>query len=201
MSSILAKKKNKNKPVYGWTQTEKKALKEHQRKTDALADMTLYTYYRIKEISMWILHDKFGYGKKRLERVHETTEAHLISYSDGELDIHGLVEFVKQKIGIDLSTEVRKIPQSERMFLAGAKIPKSRDLMISQMKSINGIIVAWFALICTALHTKLKLSKADTHRFIEECVEFFNTMKLGYVQMDELREALKAETGFELTTE
>ena len=61
--------------------------------------------------------------------------------------------------------------------------------------------MAWFALICTALHTKLKLSKADTHRFIEECVEFFNTMKLGYVQMDELREALKAETGFELTTE
>ena len=197
MSSKLSKKKKK-KPEYGWMQAEIDAMQKKQNERNKLTEMVSLTYHNLKEVSMWVIHDKFGYGKKRLQRVDNTTEQYIIEYADGRLEVDQLLFFVKEKIGIDLSERVKEIPQSYRMEIAQIAMPKTGRDMISTMKSINGAFELWLALICTALYTKEKISRPQINQFISGCVELIDYLRCKTISQEDIWDALKKETGYEI---
>lgn len=197
MSSKLSVKKSK-KPNYGWMQSEIDNLQRYQDKKNKLADMTLRTYENLKEISMWVLHDKFGYGKKRLGRVETTINKYLEQYEQGMLGTDEVIYFASQKIGKNLDDIVKGIPQNERMSIARANIPKKSGDMILMLKSINGIMTVYFALMITALNTKMKMSVPQVKRFIDEVMYIINSIKRGFLKIGDMSETLKIETGYEI---
>lgn len=198
MSSKLSDRKRNKKPNYGWMQSEIDNLQRYQDSKNKLADMTLRTYENLKEISMWVLHDKFGYGKKRLERVEVTISKYLERYEQGELGADEVIYFANQKIGKNLNDIVKSIPQSERMSIARVNIPKKSGDMILILKSINGIMTVYFALMITALNTRMKMSVPQVKKFIDEVMYIINSIKRGFLKIGDMSETLKIETGYVL---
>lgn len=198
LSRKLSNRKRNKKPDYGWMQSEIDALQKYQNKRNERAEMTLQTYEHLREISMWVLHDKFGYGKKRLERVDVTIGKYLEQYEQGDLEANEIIYFASQKIGKDLDELVRSIPQNERMNLAGVTLPKNPRDMIPMLKSINGIMTTYFALMITALNTKMKMSVPQVKKFIDEVMYIINSLRRGFLKIGDMSKTLRIETGYEI---
>mgnify|MGYP000909297851 FL=1 len=83
MSSKLSRAKRKKKPNYGWMQSEIDAIGEYQSRINWMSKMSSRAYTNIKEISLWVLHDKFGFGIKRLNRVNEQVRSCVLKKRSG----------------------------------------------------------------------------------------------------------------------
>lgn len=194
MSNGLVKKNKK--PVYGWMSSEIELLQKKDNHKRKMADMTMKTYHKMKLISLYLLHWKFGYGLKRLQRVEQTVDAYLGAYEKGDLDAHELIFLVKEKMGIDLWEYVRTIPQQERLFISGEKPPKDIKQYKEVVNCVNGIIVVWFALICTALNTQMKMSRPNIRLYLEQNKDYLNSLKRGYLTIKDMEDELFQETKF-----
>lgn len=183
-------------------QSEIDAMQKRQNEKNKLSDMILKMYYNLKEVSMWVLHDKFGYDKDQLSRVDKTTESYIVAYVESDdLFIDKIRFFVEEKIGIDLAVEVKKIPQSFRMKLAQVAFPKTKAGMISTLKSINGCMELWFALICAELYTQENMSDVQIRKFIAECIDIMDYLKSDIITQWDISDILKKETGYQINNE
>lgn len=59
-------------------QSEIDAIGAYQSRINWMSKMSSRAYANIKEISLWVLHDKFGFGLKRLNRVCEKVQSAVI---------------------------------------------------------------------------------------------------------------------------
>lgn len=66
MSNKLVRKK-KNKPKYDWMQSEIDAAVRRDAYDKHVAGYAVTMMQHVLEIGLWTLHDKFGFGRKRLE--------------------------------------------------------------------------------------------------------------------------------------
>ena len=89
MSNKLVRKK-KNKPKYGWMQDEIDALARKDARDRQLAGYGVTMANHALEIGFWVLHDKFGFGKKRLNRMMDCINAYLVAEYNEELNIRQL---------------------------------------------------------------------------------------------------------------
>lgn len=70
MSNALRKKKKAMAPL-GYTREEIQGIAVHTKQKMREEDMTSNATYTLTNISYFLLHAKFGYGKKRLERLRQ----------------------------------------------------------------------------------------------------------------------------------
>lgn len=189
------------KPVYGWMQNEIDAMNRKRNHRDNMAGMILQIYYRFKEVSAYVLRDKFDFGKKRLSRVEQTMDAYIISYVDGEVSIEDLKFYCKEKIEISVEEIAKQIPQSYKLRLAKEIFAKSIGNPREALRVINSVIQLYFALTLTALHAKEKFSRPQIRTFVDEFLGVINSLqrvKQTMLTQQDLHDVLKEECGYEI---
>lgn len=196
MSSKLVKNK-KNKPKYGWIQSEIDALDKRERMEKKLAGYAVTMVNHVLEIGLWTLHDKFGFGQKRLNRVQDCVNAYLAAHYKGTLNIHELPFALQEmKVKVNVEEAAKKIPQRCRIKMAEMERVNNPNEFKLRLQVITEALGVAFSMMCTELVTREKMSSAKVHGFLEECTTLVNEyLDGGWISQEDIRQALKNETG------
>ena len=199
MSSKLVRKK-KNKPKYGWMQSEIDAVVRRDAYDKHVAGYAVTMMQHVLEIGLWTLHDKFGFGRKRLERVQGIFNEYLKEHYEKKLNVQEFPILVQAKAGADVEAEAKKFSQKCRMNLAKMEYPKNpRDLKV-KLITITDALSTTYAMICTELITREKMSAPKVRQFLAECTAFINDyLDGGWVCQEDIRFQLEKETGVKVT--
>ena len=155
MSSVLNRKKKKNLPL-GYTKKEMDIIRSKsklERNTDNLIEES---FLNIKLIAYQILHDKFGFGQKRIARVESTVDSYLKSAADGGMSTNELQFYLQQKCSIDVKEEANMVPFRERFAITTYKI--NLDSQQSAGMYLLASICNYFSLLGVCLKTQFKFS-------------------------------------------
>lgn len=193
MSNVLNRKKKKMQP-YGYTKDELKSLQIHSRQksnTDALIEES---FRNLRLIGYQILHDKFGFGNKRIIRVENTIDAYLTESAEQRLSTDQLQFFLREKCDIDVKGEANAVPFRERFALTGVKTPAS------SMQSAGTYLVAsicnYFSLLGVCLKTQFKFSARQIREVFEWVRYYINSLATGYVDMVGVASVLACECNY-----
>lgn len=113
MSNALKRKKKKMMPL-GYTKEENEALCAHNKLQMQRRDMTNNVTYTLRNLTFFLLYDKFGFGKTRLRNFKKELEAYKDDYREGKINVMELGEKIKQRSGIDLHGHAVSIPTKEK---------------------------------------------------------------------------------------
>lgn len=116
----------------------------------------LECYHNSCMVSYLVLHDKFGFGQKRIVNLEKTVNKYLDDYADDVYE-KGFFENELVRRGIDLRGFVNKIPSRVKMMLTyGKKIPKK--LTPHDVNIIRSSLYTFFAITMYALNKDMKIS-------------------------------------------
>ena len=116
----------------------------------------LESYYNSRMVSYLVLHDKFGFGQKRIVNLEKAVDQYLDDYSRDVYE-RGYFENQLTKRGIDVRSFVNKIPSRVKMMLTyGKKIPKK--LTPHDVNIIRSSLYTFFAITMYALNKDMKVS-------------------------------------------
>lgn len=202
MSSKLSRAKRKKKPNYGWMQSEIDAIGEYQSRIKWMSKMSSRAYTNIKEISLWVLHDKFGFGIKRLNRVNEQVRSCVLKNDQAGIKVDHMILYCKKKMDIDIYVECKRIPRNTRYQIAGIEHPKNpRDMMDYTQAATLACSLA-ICMVCTELQEIEKFSKNQIRKFVDECIFLINEyMATGYICQNDIKVILRDEVKFDIRGE
>lgn len=193
MSSVLNRKKKKIQPL-GYTKQELASIQDYSRRKSNTDFLIEESYKNIRLISYQILHDKFGFGQKRIIRVEQTIDKYLNTVSDGGMSTEQLQYFMKEKCGIDVKNEASKVPFRESFYLVNRKVAPSS--MQSAGKYINASIINYFSLIGVCLKTQFKFSAnqiIEAYEWIRYYINTFSRVSQFDVTIKDIAECLMYE--------
>ena len=123
---------------------------------DRNTNTMLECYYNSRIVSYLVLHDKFGFGQKRIVNLEKAVDKYLDDYSEGVYKT-GFFEEELVKRGVDLRRFVNKIPSRVKMMLTyGSRIPKK--LGPKDMTIIQSSVYTFFAITLYAMNRDMKIS-------------------------------------------
>ena len=118
----------------------------------------LSAYYNSRIVSYLVLHDKFGFGEKRIQKLEQTVDKYLNEYED-EIYKTGFFEAEMKERGIDVRSAVHEIPTRIRMMLTyGSRIPKR--ITPQDATTIRCSMQTFYAVTMYALNKDMKVSVA-----------------------------------------
>lgn len=200
MSSKLSRAKRKKKPNYGWMQSEIDAIGEYQSRINWMSKMSSRAYTNIKEISVWVLHDKFGFGIKRLNRVNEQVRSCVLKNDQAGIKVDHMILYCKKKMDIDIYAECKRIPRNTRYQIAEMKHPRNPRDMYDYTQAATLACSLAICIVCTELQEIEKFSKKQIRNFVGECIALINDyIATGYITQDDVKQILKEEVKFDLT--
>ena len=171
MSNALRRKKNPQ--FYTAKETRQISNKEFERHN--AASLVTKAYKDFVVVGYIILHDKFGFGQKRLARLEMTVNTYLNSAAEGDKNMSGsaMAYVLKEKYGIDVREEVNKVPQRQLMVLYSqkGKVVQSAAYKIASASMFN-----YLALTMMALKTILKMSVNQLHEFADKFIDYIDTL-------------------------
>lgn len=199
MSSKLTRAKRKKKPNYGLMQTEIDAIGNYQSRINWMSKMSSRAYTNLKEISLWVLHDKFGFGLKRLNRVCDKVQSAVIKNDQIGIKVDQMIIYCKKKMDIDIYAECKRIPRNTRYQIAGIEHPKNpRDMMDYTQAATLACTLA-ICMVCTELQEIEKFSKKQIRNFVGECIALINDyLATGYITQEDVTAILKKEVKFDM---
>lgn len=116
MSNALARKKKRMQPL-GYSKSELIGIQRHAKAQSNADYLITESYYNVRMMAYQALHDKFGFGQKRIIRVEQTIETYLGDAEKDGMSAEELGYFMKTKCGIDVREETNKIPYRESFYL------------------------------------------------------------------------------------
>lgn len=171
MSNAL-RKKTKTNPFF--TKRDTRIIGTNDFESRNAKHVVYKSYKDYIVIGYIILHDKFGFGQKRMIRLENTVNA----YSEeaaGDESMRGkaLAYMLKEKHDIDVAGEVRKVPQSQlmRLYAKRGHCVEREAYRLSSASMFN-----YFALTLTALKTVFKFSRKQLDEFTEKFVDYVDTL-------------------------
>ena len=171
MSNALRRRK---KPQF-YTAKETRKINQNEFERHNAASLVTKAYKDFVVVGYIILHDKFGFGQKRLARLEMTVNAYLNSAADGDKNMSGsaMAYVLKEKYGIDVREEVNKVPQRQLMVLYSqtGKVIQSAAYKIASASMFN-----YLALTMMALKTILKMSVKQLHEFADKFIDYIDTL-------------------------
>lgn len=173
MSSVLRKKSKKMQPA-GYSKISLIQMRDNERRKNNSAALIEDSYKNVQLIAYQILHDKFGFGLKRVIRLENTINVYLDSMAKGEVTIDELEFFMEEKCNILVKNEANKVPFNERFVITKFKInPGSRQ---SAGMCILASIHNYFVLSGVALKTQFKFSTKQILDVYEWIRYYINTL-------------------------
>ena len=139
----------------------------------------LESYYNSRMVSYLVLHDKFGFGQKRIVNLEKTVNKYLDDYYSKDVYEKGYFEDQLAKRGVDVRAFVNKIPSRVKMMLTyGKKIPKK--LTPHDVNIIRSSLYTFFAITLYALNKDMKLNEIYSYwmLFNFECLAEKNRLSM-----------------------
>ena len=166
--------KRKQKSLY-YTKQETKFIQKKEFERSNQEKTITKSFKEFQCVGYIILHDKFGFGQKRLARLEMTVNTYLNSAADGDKNMSGsaMAYVLKEKYGIDVREEVNKVPQRQLMVLYSqkGKVVQSAAYKIASASMFN-----YLALTMMALKTILKMSVNQLHEFADKFIDYIDTL-------------------------
>lgn len=171
MSNALKRKNKKMQPV-GYSKKEISSINKYSKERSKMNNTTYNAYLDVRLIAYQVLHDKFGFGQKRIINLENTVNAYLEkNRTDKNMSINALVYFLKEKSDIDVAKEVNRIPYRECVLLS-----REQKLLPETGKLIAAAIYNYFTLSCVALKTVFKFSAKKMSKYMEWIRYYINTL-------------------------
>lgn len=191
MSSKL-KKKSKNKYL---NKSDIANINNYTKRANNTDKLIEDSYYNIRLIAYQILHDKFGFGQKRIVRVENTIDKYMESKEDLKMD--EMIFYMQEKCGIDVKEEANRVPFLERFALTRYKIDaESRQ---HGGMYILASICNYFSLLGICLKTQFKFSTRQIKEVYEWIRYYINTLsrqKQFDLTIKDIAECLIEEVGY-----
>ena len=170
MSNALRRKK---KPQF-YTAKETRQINQNEFERHNSACLVTKAYKDFVVVGYIILHDKFGFGQKRLARLECTVNKWLESaLDDKEMSGRSLAGKLNQKYQIDVNAEVNRVPQRQLMVLYAQK---GRVIEREAYRLSGSAMYNYFALTLTALKTQFKLTVKQLHEFVDKFIDYIDTL-------------------------
>lgn len=171
MSNALKRKSKKMQPV-GYSKKEISSINKYSKERSKMNNTTYNAYLDIRLIAYQVLHDKFGFGQKRIIQLENTVNTYLEkNRTDKNMSTSALVYFLKEKSDIDVAKEVNRIPYRECVLLS-----RERKPFPEAGKLIAAAIYNYFALSCVALRTVFKFSANKLSEYMKWIRYYINTL-------------------------
>lgn len=177
MSNVLRRKSKKMQPL-GYSERELAEIQNYaknKRNTDFLIEES---FLNLQLIAFQILHDKFGFGNRRIIKVENIISEYLKTTASGGLSTEQLQYFMKEKCGIDVKVEANKVPFRERFSLVERKVAASS--MQSAGTYLAASICNYFSLIGVCLKTNFGFSKNKIKEVFGWIRYYINSLATGY---------------------
>lgn len=140
----------------GYSVKNLERLRDAAKRVTNTDNLIREAYQNIRLIACQILHDKFGFGEKRILRVESTINTYMEAAEKQQFTMEELSFFLKDKYGIDAKEEANKVPFRERFALTSQKI--SAESKQSGGLYLVASIYSYFTLLGVCLKTKFKFS-------------------------------------------
>lgn len=173
MSSVLNRKKKKMQPL-GYSKNELISIQNHARQRSNTEILIYDSYMNIRLIAYQILHDKYGFGQKRIIRVEQTIDKYREGAESGELLARKLEFYLKEKCKIDVREQANMVPFRERFALVERKIAPASQQTAGQF--LVASICNYFSLLGVCLKTQFKFSARQINEVYEWIRFYINTL-------------------------
>lgn len=193
MSNALARKKKRMQPL-GYSKSELIRIQKYAKAQSNADYLITESYYNVRMMAYQALHDKFGFGQKRIIRVEQTIETYLGDAEKDGMSAEELGYFMKTKCGIDVREETNKIPYRESFYLVERKIAPS--CMIQANKFLLAQVFNYFAMLGVCLKTKFKFSSDQIRQVYERIRYLINCLATGYETMTGIASVLEWECNY-----
>lgn len=119
----MARKRKRMQPL-GYTKDELLRMQRYAKTESNTNDLIEESFLNIRLISFQILHDKFGFGYKRLMKVEKIITEYLNTTAAGGLSTEQLQFYMREKCGIDAKAEANRVPFREGFPWSKGKLPR-----------------------------------------------------------------------------
>lgn len=187
MSSKL--KKKTKKPIRKDMDSEKR-----ESNTTKLVEEA---YYNLRLISYQILHDKFGFGQKRIIRLEQTMDEMRASRDEVGISLEDMLGYMHRRYDIDVRAEVNVVPFRERFALTRFKI--HADSQQSAGMYLLASICDYFTFLGIVLREQFKFSARQIREVYGWIRYYINTLsrpKQFDLTMKDIAECLMDEVKY-----
>lgn len=170
MSNALRRKK---KPTF-FTKKDTTIIGRNDFETRNTQRVVFKSYKDYLVIGYIILHDKFGFGQKRMARLEQTVNAYSeASVDDPNMKGTSLAFMLKEKYDVDVTSIVNRVPQSQLMRLYAWKghCVEREAYRLSSASMFN-----YLALTLTALKKMFKFTRGQLQEFSDKFVDYIDTL-------------------------
>lgn len=169
MSNALRRKK---KPTF-FTKRDTKMIGRNdfeQRNADRVVTKSYKDFVVIGYI---ILHDKFGFGQKRIIRLQDEMKARLETAADGGVNGAHVGVVLKDKHGIDVDECVNRVPQRQLMILYAQK---GRCIEREAYRITCASMFNYLAFTLITLKQCFKLSVKQLQQFLDKFIDYIDVL-------------------------
>ena len=187
MSSKL--KKKTKKPIRKDMDSEKR-----ESNTTKLVEEA---YYNLRLISYQILHDKFGFGQKRIIRLEQTMDEMRASRDEVGISLEDMIGYMHRRYDIDVRAEVNVVPFRERFALTRFKI--HADSQQSAGMYLLASICDYFTFLGIVLREQFKFSSRqirEAYGWIRYYINTLSRPKQFDLTMKDIAECLMDEVKY-----
>lgn len=149
---------------------------------------TLFTHLQF--MGYQNLHDRFGFGNRRLKRFYECLEREFENYSQEKLKTEELLVYCQNKEN-DIYKWVRSLSQSQKLKVSGFKAKKGTS--INFMKVVDSAYLIYGGLASYVLFEDFKFSKPQVKKFLEEMAYYLDSYAKGYLDDNLVNELMIEE--------
>lgn len=169
MSNALKRKK---KPTF-FTKRDTKMIGRNdfeQRNADRVVTKSYKDFVAIGYI---VLHDKYGFGQKRIIRLQKEMKARLETAADGGVNGAHVGVVLKDKYGIDVDECVKRVPQRQLMILYAQK---GRCIEREAYRITCASMFNYLAFTLITLKQCFKLSVKQLQQFVDKFIDYIETL-------------------------
>lgn len=136
--------------------------------------VVIKSYKDYLAIGYMILHDKFGFGQKRMIRLEQTVNSYSeASVNDSNMKGTALAFMLKDKYEVDVTDIVNRVPQSQLMKLYAIK---GRCIEREVYRLSRASMFNYMSLTMTALKTVFKFTWKQLVQFSEKFIDYIDTL-------------------------
>lgn len=177
MSNALKRKKSRMEPLR-YSKNELLRMQKYAREKENTDRLINEAYYNVRLIAYQLLHDDFGYGNKRINKVEQAIDQYLISAEKGELTQKKIQYVLKSQWNIDVLGTTDRIP-FRQLFALVDEEKLSQDAGMCILASI----ASYLALLGVCLKTKMKMSANSIRRLYDRILYYIDSIATGYETM------------------